>query len=224
MTVETSDTGGLSATTPYLNRTKPFISEKSNSRTAGTSTEAGPSNFSRAKLAGFDSRKTAHNHVYELDDEDDENDFQEVEAKTIPRGNGKRKETHAVENEDDEIQEVEPPTKMTRSRKPPSTVNGKPTSNGAAKGKAKAKPPKLVAKPAHESMNVDSNDVVEHDMDVDVNGVAAIANDIHAAMKHNGGWAPKIQSGQQNEDGPIARLEGELRQVRFRSIGNYRPC
>lgn len=160
------------------------------------------------------------NQVYEVDEEDDEIDIQEVEARTIPRGNGKRKES---DEDDDEIQEVDPPPRMTRSRggsrKPSSsTVNGKPTTNGAAKGKAKAIPPKLAAKPAHESMDVDLNDVVEHD----VNGTATIANTLNAAIKHNAGRAPKVQSGQQNKDGPIARLEGELRQVRF--IGNYRTC
>lgn len=159
--------------------------------------------------------------MHEVDDDD----IQEVEARTIPRGNGKRKETHAVENEDDdEIQEVDPPPpKMTRSRggsrKPSSTVNGKPTSNGAAKGKAKAKP-KLVptkpaAKPAHEPMDVDLDDVVEPDRDIGVNGTADIASTVNAALKHNAGRAPKIQSGRQNEDGPMARLEEELSQVRF---------
>lgn len=163
--------------------------------------------------------------MYEVEDEDDELDIQEVEAKTIPRGNGKRKESHAVENEDDdEIQEVDPPQKMTRSRKgsrkpSSSTVNGKPTSNGAAKGKAKAKPPKPVAKPAHEPMDLDLDDVVEHDVDMDVNGTAAVANTINAAIKHNAGRALKTQSGQQNEDGRMAQLQGELRQVRFRLIG-----
>lgn len=173
--------------------------------------------------------------MHEVDDEDDEDDIQEVEARTIPKGNnGKRKDTHAVENEDDgdEIQEVDPPPpKMTRSRggsrKPSSTVNGKPasSSNGAtAKGKAKAKPKfgstKPATKPAHEPMDVDLNDVVEHATDMGVNGTAAVANTtINAAIKHNAGRAPK-SGGQQNEDGPVARLEEELSQVRF--IGNYR--
>ena len=120
------------------------------------------------------------------------------------------------DDDDDEIQEVEPPPKMTRSRggsrKPSSTVNGKPTSsNGAAKGKAKPKlgPTKPATKPAQESMDVDLNDVVEHDVDMGVNGTAVVSNAINAAMKQNAGRAPK--SGQQNE----ARLEEELRQVRF---------
>jgi hypothetical protein len=231
LTIETCNTGGLHATTPYFPRTKQFISDKPNTRTA-TSTEAGPSNPSRNQLVAFGSRQK--NQVHEVDDEDDEDDIQEVEARTLPReNNGKRKETHAMENEDDddEIQEVDPPPpKTTRSRggsrKPSSTVNGKPTSssNGAPKGKAKAKPKfgstKPATKPAHEPMDVDLNDVVEHDdTDMGVNGTAAVANTINTAIKHNAGRAPK--SGQQNEDGPIARLEEELRQVRF--IGNYRP-
>ena len=167
----------------------------------------------------------------------DEDDIQEAEDRTLPRGtnnssNGKRKETHAVENEDDddEIQEVDPPPKMTRSRgasrKPSSTVNGKPASNNngvAAKGKAKAKPKvgptKQTTKPAHEPMDVDSNVVVEHDVDMGMNGTTAIANTINVAVKHNAGRAPK--SGQQNEDGRITRLQEDLRQVRF--IGNYSP-
>lgn len=223
MTIETCNTGGLEVTTPYFPRSRLFTGEKPNFRTA-TTTEAGPSNTSRAQLAASGSRQ---NRVLEVDDEDDEEDIQEVEARTIPRGNnGKRKEleSHAVENEDDdEIQEVDPPPKITRtragSRKPSSSVNGKPasSSNGAAKGKAKVKP-KLVptkptAKPTHEPMDVDLNDAVEHDMDAGVNGTAAVANAINASVKHNTGRAPK--SGQQHEDGPIARLEEELRQVRF---------
>ena len=169
--------------------------------------------------------------MHEVHDEDDEDDIQEVEARTIPKGNnnnnGKRKETHAVEIEDDgdEVQEVDPPPKMTRSRggsrKPSSTVNGKPTSSAAtAKGKAKAKPKlgstKPATKPAHEHMDVDLNDVVEHDTDMGVNGTAAAIN---AATKNNAGRAPK-SGGQQDEDGQVARLEEELSQVRF--IGNYR--
>jgi hypothetical protein len=222
LTIETSNTGGLEVTTPYFPRTKPIISEKLNSR-AAKNTEAGPSNPNpiRAQLAAFGSRQ---NQVHEVDDDDENDDIQEVETRAIPRGNGKRKEFHAVENEDDdEIQEVDPPPKMTRSRrgsqKPPSTVNGKPTNNGVAKGKAKAKPKlgptKPAAKPAQEPMDVDLNDEVEHDMGTGVNGTAAIANNINAAIKHNAGRAPKIQSGQQNEDGRIARFEEELRQVRF---------
>lgn len=217
MTTKTCNTGGLEVTTPYFPRTKPFIGEKSNAR-AVTSTEAGPSNPIRAQLAAFGSRQ---NQVHEVDDGDDEDDIQEIEASMdIPRGNGKRKETHAVENEvDDEIQEVDPPPpKMTRSRggsqKPSSTVNGKPT-NGVAKGKAKAKAKLGSTKPAtklaQEPMDVDMNDVVEHDVNMGVNGTAAIANNINAAIKHNAGRAPKVQSGQQNDDGPME----ELRQVRF---------
>jgi hypothetical protein len=202
------------------------MGEKFNSRPA-TSTQAGPSNLNRTQFAAFGSRKTAQNQVYEIDDED-EDDIQEVEARTIPKGNGKRKpeEAHAAENEDDEIQEVDPPPKMTRSRKgsqkPSSTVNGKPSINGAAKGKARVKPKLGPPKPAHEPMDMDLNGVVEHDMDMDVNDTAAIANTINTAIEHNAGRAPKLQSGPQNEDGPIARLEEELRQVRFGLIGNYR--
>ena len=208
--------------------------EKPNNRGA-TSTEAGPSNHSRVQLVASGSTQ---NQVHEVEDGDDEDEIQEVEARAIPtRGgnnNRKRKENHAVvENEDDgdEIQEVDPPPpKMTRSRggsrKPSSTVvNGKPTSNGAAKGKAKAKPKSgpmkpTATKPVQEPMDVDLNDnVVEHDMDMGVNDTAAIADTINAAIKHNASRAPK--SGKQNEDGRITRLEEELRQVRF--IGNYRP-
>ena len=224
MIIDTSNTGGLEVTTPYFHRTKPVIGEKLNAR-AAKNTEAGPSNPIRAQLAALGSRQ---NQVHEVDDEDENDDIQEVENRTIPRGNGKRKETHsALENEDDEdddeIQEVDPPPKMTRSRKgsqkPPSIVNGKSTNNGVAKGKPKAKPKlgstKPAAKPAQEPMDVDLNDVVDHDMDTGVNGTAAIADNINVAIKHNAGRAPKIQSRQQNEDGPIARLEKELRQVRF---------
>lgn len=177
------------------------------------------------------------NQVHEVDDEDDEDDIQEVEAKTIPKGNGKN---HIVEDEDDdEIQEVDPPLqKATKSRggsrKPSSTVNGQSTINGTTiaarktKGKAKAKPkmgpPRSVLKPTREPMDVDSNDVVEHEMDVDANGAALIANTINAAIKNNAGRTSKIHSGQQNDDDrTIARLEEALRQVCFRSIGNYRP-
>ena len=196
---------------------KPFVGEKVNSRVA-TSAEAGPSNPTRAQHG----RKTIQNRVHEIsDDQDDDDDVQEVEV-AMTR-NGKRKESHIVEDEEDEeIQEVDPPPKTTRSRggsrKPSSTVNGKPTTtNGAttatAKGKAKVKPkigpPRSAAKLAREPMDMHSNDVVEHEMDVDVNNTAAVANAINAALKNNAAR----QSGQQNDDGTTARLEERLHQV-----------
>jgi len=198
---------------------KPFIAEKTNSRVP-TSAEAGPSNPTRAQLAALSSRQK---RVHEIDDDEGaENDVQEVEVRNV-RGNGKRKETHIDEEEDDdEIQEVDPPPpKTTRSRggsrKPPSTVNGKPT---ATKGKAKPKigPPRSAPKPAREPMDVDSNDAVEHEMDVDVNGTTAVANAFNAATKNNVGRASKMQSGQKNDDGMTVRLEEQLRQVRFKSV------
>lgn len=167
--------------------------------------------------------------MHEVDDED-EGDIREVEASV--RGNGKRKESSAVEDEDDdEVQEVDPPRKTIRtrggSRKPSSTVNGKPTSNGtdaaATKRKAKAKPPPKIGPPrgaprtTREPM-VDSNDVVE--LDADVNGAADIADVINAAIKSNAGRAPKIQPGQQNDDGTRTQLEEQLRQVCLRPV----PC
>lgn len=88
-----------------------------------------------------------------------------------------------------------------------------------AKAKPKSGPTKPTTKPLQEPIDVDSNDVIEHDTDMGVNGTAVVANNVNAAIKHNTGRASK--SGQQNEDGLIARLEEELRQVRF--IGNYRP-
>lgn len=224
--------GGLGATTPYIHRTKAFPGEKSTSR-AAASAEAGPSNPTRAQLAAFGSRKTAQNQVHEVDDEDDEDDIQEVEAKTMLKGHGKQKETHGMEDEDDdEIQEVDPPPRMTKSRggsrKPSSTVNEKPSINGAAvaatKGKRKARvkpkigPPRSVPKFAREPMDVDSNDAVEHEMDVDINGAATVTNAINAAMKNNAGRVPKMQSGQQKDDRTIVRLEESLRQVRFTLI------
>ena len=209
LTIETCITGGLEVTTPYFPRTKAFLGHKLNNRGA-TSTEAGPSNHSRAQPVAFGSRQ---NQVHEIDDEDDEVDIQEVEARTIPtRGgnnkNGKRKEAHAVvENQDDEIQEVDPPPpKKTRSR------------GGSRKPKLGFT--KTPAKPAQEAMEVDLNDGVEHDMDMGVNGAAAVADTINAAIEHNAGRTLK-SGGKQNEDGRITRLEEELRQVRFK--GNYRP-
>ena len=215
--------GGLGITTPYVHRKKTFVGEKPSSR-AAASAEAGPSNLIRAQLAVSGSKKTAQNQVYELDD-DDEEDIQEVEAKTIPKLNGKRKETHVVEDEEeDEIQEVDPPPPKTTksrggSRKPSSTVNEKPALNGAVtKGKAKAKtkigPPKSVQKHAPEPMDMDSNDVVEHEMDVDVNETGNI-------IQNNVGRAFKIQQGRQHDDRTMARLEEELRQVRFTLICNH---
>jgi hypothetical protein len=178
------------------------------------------------------------NQVYEVDDEDEEDDIQEVEAKTIPKGNNGKTHVEEDEDDDDEIQEVNPPPQKAiksrgGSRKPSSTVNGQTTVNGTTiaatktKGKAKEKPkigpPKSVLKPIREPMDVDPNDIVEHEMDVDVNGAALIANTINAAIKNNAGRTSKIHSGQQNDDRTIARLEEALRQVRFRLIGNYRP-
>ncbi|KAF8809100.1 hypothetical protein BYT27DRAFT_7232467 [Phlegmacium glaucopus] len=211
---DSDEFGGLGTTTPYVSRTKPFISEKANSRVP-TSAEAGPSNPTRAQLLA------SGKQVHEIDDNEDDED--DVEVRNV-RGNGKRKETHVVEDEDDdEIQEVDPPPpKTTRSRggsrKPTSTVNGKPTATTAvAKGKARAGPkigpPRSAPKSAREPMDVDLNDAVEHGMDVDVNGAALIANTLNTATVHNAGRAPKFQSGQKNDDGTTARLEEQLRQA-----------
>lgn len=132
------------------------------------------------------------------------------------------------DDHDHEIQEVDPPPKTTRSRggsrKPSSTVDAKPTTNGtAAKGKPRGKP-RSAPKAVREPMDVDSNDAVEHEIDVNVDDTPTVADAINAALKNNAGRAPKSQSGQENEDGTAAQLKEQLRQVRFSPKPNCRLC